>query len=542
MRYNKIITLAISCTAFALTFSGCMRNFLERNPYGVLDENTYFTKAEHADLAAMACYSSLQKMNGHWADAQLELGMTGDFSSGGFKDAQSYYGASFNPNDASLVKGIWRKGYEGIAMCNNNLKGIEHISPEILDDNLRSKYLAEIRFVKAFWYFRLIRFYGDIPLRSSVITNPKDEAAVQLPVTPQQKIIDDIILPDLEYAHKHLPNRRDAKECMRATKGAALALLTEVCVHTKQYDKAIQYGEELLSLGYSLISNPGNVLRVDYENSSEIIFAIGYSNGVETYREYYYGTIEDLGGEMGRIMRGDTYSGDYFYPSKDLIDFYQAIDGKPISKSPYYNAAEVWKNRDPRFDTTFFTPMDEITTTSGKSLHWQPKWLVNNVTGYDIQKRGVYYGENNWNKRVNNTLIRLPRVYLLLAEAYAQKSSPDFSKVNEYVNKTRKRARVYALAHPEKYIPQGLSSSQVLPDFRVSSVAEVMVAINYESRVEFFTEDCIRYFDLKRWGNLADEWSRIGNFSWQKHLQDLPYPSDEISNNRNIHQKEGWGN
>jgi len=68
--------------------------------------------------------------------------------------------------------------------------------------------------------------------------------------------------------------------------------------------------------------------------------------------------------------------------------------------------------------------MDEITTTSGVTMNWKPEWLVNGDTGYDIQKRGVYYGDNNWNRRVDNTLIRLPRVYLLMAEAYALKASP----------------------------------------------------------------------------------------------------------------------
>lgn len=84
------------------------------------------------------------------------------------------------------------------------------------------------------------------------------------------------------------------------------------------------------------------MLRVDYEACPEIIFSVGFGSGVETYREFYWGTIEDLG-EDGRIMRGDTYSGDYFYPSRELVDFYEAIDGKPINESSYYKATESWK-------------------------------------------------------------------------------------------------------------------------------------------------------------------------------------------------------
>ena len=45
-------------------------------------------------------------------------------------------------------------------------------------------------------------------------------------------------------------------------------------------------------------------------------------------RELYFGSKEDLGGDLGHLMRGDTYSADYFYPSKEFVDFFQVIDGK----------------------------------------------------------------------------------------------------------------------------------------------------------------------------------------------------------------------
>ena len=60
--------------AFAFTsliFTSCMDSFLDRNPYGAIDETTFYTEAEHANLGAMACYAKLQCLNGHWAFAQL---------------------------------------------------------------------------------------------------------------------------------------------------------------------------------------------------------------------------------------------------------------------------------------------------------------------------------------------------------------------------------------------------------------------------------------------------------------------------------------
>ena len=112
MKKTMIGTLALA----ALLTSSCMDGFLDRNPYGSIDETTFFTEAEHANLAAMACYSKLAKQNNHWADAQLELGMTGDFSPAGFKDASVFYLGTFNPNESNVVLGAWECAYEGIAV------------------------------------------------------------------------------------------------------------------------------------------------------------------------------------------------------------------------------------------------------------------------------------------------------------------------------------------------------------------------------------------------------------------------------------------
>jgi hypothetical protein len=109
MKKINILALLVLMIGF---MTSCMDDFLERNPYGSIDENTFFTKAEHADLAAMACYGKMQKLNRHWAGAQLELGMTGDLSSAGLKDGQPFYVGSFNPNESNVVKGIWQRAYE----------------------------------------------------------------------------------------------------------------------------------------------------------------------------------------------------------------------------------------------------------------------------------------------------------------------------------------------------------------------------------------------------------------------------------------------
>lgn len=523
------------CLLFLIGSTSCMEHFLDRSPYGSLDGTTFFTQKEHANLAAIAGYSTLQKFNSHWADAQLELGMSDDFSPNGLADASPFYGATFSPSEGNVVNGMWQKGFSAIAQVSKSIERIEGMDSSIIPDADKAKYLSELKFIRAFWYFRLIRFYGDLPLRSSAVEDPTDDGQVMMPLTPKEKLLSDLVIPDLIQASKSLPAKWSNEEYNRATKGAALATLVEVYVYTKEYDKAIEAGKQVESLGYRLLDDPNNVLRVDYEGNSELIFSVGHGAPAGTRREFYYGTTEDVK-DKGRIMRGDTYSGDYFYPSRDLVSSFEMIDGSKPEESSLYDPNESWKNRDPRFDATFYTPMDELTTAKGVTLMWTPDLLVNKETGYDIQKRGIYYGENTWNFRKDFVLIRLPRVYLLMAEAYALKSAPDYASAGTYIEKVRSRARRFALAHPDKYIPSGLSADQVLPPHRITSRQEALAALDYENRVEFFTEDCYRYFDLKRWDTLKVKWPMVGNFVWNDKFTNLPYPSSETNINKNITQ------
>lgn len=538
MKKNIFTTLML----LNLCLSSCMDNFLDRNPFGSIDETTFFTEPEHANLAAIACYSKLQKQNSHWGDAQLELGMTGDFSAMGFKDASPFYLGTFTPNEANVVLGIWKRAYEGIAVCNKNIEGVKSMG-DMLAKDVRDKYLAEMYFIRAFWYFRLIKFYGDVPMRSVSVEDPTNINEVQFAASSKETILNEIIIPDLKFASQKLPQIWEDASMHRATQGAAFAYLCEAFLYNQEYDKAIWAGKEVEKRGYVLEGDPGCVLRIDKEDSKEIIFSIGIANGISTYREFYFGTIEDLG-EEGRIMRGDSYSNDYFYPSEDFVNCFQAIDGTNYITSSYYKKErkEQYKYRDPRFDATFFTPYDKLLTTKNIVKTWSFDWLVNRQTGFDIQKRGVYYGDDTWNMRVDFHMMRLPLVYLHIAEAYALKKDPNFDQCSYYIEKVRGRARNFALRNRDKYVPKGLSDQSILPPFKINSIESAMEAIDYESRVEFFSEDCIRYFDLKRWGILKDIWPvKIGGI-WNDKLFNLPYPSSELSANNQLHQHGDWGN
>lgn len=131
------------------------------------------------------------------------------------------------------MKGIWQRAYQGIAVCNKNIEGVKNMPADIIDEDTRNKHLAEMLFIRAFWYFRLVQFYGDVPLRSVSVSDPTNGDDVQLAATPKNEIIKQTVLPDLEFAAQNLPDAWEDKYQNRATKGAAYAYLCEVYLYEK---------------------------------------------------------------------------------------------------------------------------------------------------------------------------------------------------------------------------------------------------------------------------------------------------------------------
>lgn len=97
----------------------------------------------------------------------------------------------------------------------------------------------------------------------------------------------------------------------------------------------------------------------------------------------------------------------------------------------------------------------------------------------------------------------------------------------------RTRARNYALAHPDKYIPAGFPENKVLPDITIGSKEDGMAKLRYERRVEFAGED-VRGYDLRRWNIEESTWAKVQGFTWDKKMRLLPIPNTEMSKNPNL--------
>lgn len=529
----KLKNILLGITLVSLLMTSCS-GFLDENPYGELTDVTFFQTEQHAEYAANACYRKLTELNGFWASGTNIFG--NHCSDDIYQNAavnSSWVRGDFSPGDNYMVNGCYKNAYTGIARCNSGILKVGAMTEEQISAEAKKRYVAEMRFIRAFWYYRLVRLYGDVPM----ITEPVDisnEAATYPSRTALNDIYSKVIIPDLEFAAANLPAQYDnSADISRATKGAAYAYLTAVYMHLKDWDKAIVEGKKVEGLGvYGLLANP-NEINVEYnEDNEEIIFKVCFDINQSTYKAKYYGT------DAGGVCRGGAWEiGNR--PHANLRDAFPLIDGNSITNDPntLYDASNFWENRDPRFDVAFYTPLDVIVNISGETVTFDKEWVLNTESGVDFQKNSLWYGPNNDQSGLDNVLMRYAEVLLYLAEAHIMKN--DFANGAKYINMVRKRARDYALANADKYNKNGLLEAQILPDVTITSVKDGMEKLRLERRIEFAGEN-VRGWDIRRWGIEKETWAAVQGITYSEKLKLFPIPQSEMDMNENLVQNSGY--
>lgn len=223
MRYIKIFLLLIAGVAL----SSCY-DFLEEEPTGSLTDESPLTSADAGKAFATGAYRALRG----WTSGTSEWGgnQAGarEYATG--KAYSQYMGArlwKFEQDDESgeedYFTGPWNNWYQGVRDCNLAIERIPTIDGLSSDD--KSKYLGEVRTLRAFYYFCLVRQYGDVIYNTETL---KDVSLAQRPRSSLKKIYDEIIVPDLEFAVKEskLPDGRSNDG--RVTKDVARAVLADV--------------------------------------------------------------------------------------------------------------------------------------------------------------------------------------------------------------------------------------------------------------------------------------------------------------------------
>ncbi|MEZ4983687.1 MAG: RagB/SusD family nutrient uptake outer membrane protein [Saprospiraceae bacterium] len=479
-----IATLALA------TFFGC-QEVLEREPKVDFTLENFFKTEEHAILATNAVYSQLRNWEVH---VFSYIGMTdiiSDDSDKGSFPADAFFlqeldEFTFTPSNIAPLS-VWNGYYTGIFRANLAIANIPDIE---MDEALRNRLVGENRFLRAYFYFNLVRWFGDVPL----ITEPFPEEFI-IPRSPTSEVYAQIIA-DLEAAAAVLPKRSayGAADVGRATSGAALGMLAKVYLTLGDFENAADYAEEvILSQEYDLYPSYAELFSRAGENSRESVFEIQATDFAEGGGGTQYNEVQGV--------RGTPNLGWGFNrPSDDLVGAYEP--GDPRREATILYVGEVLPDGS--------AIVEDNPAVIGERYN-QKAWVPEPLGG-------------NGNGPGNIRVLRFADILLIAAEALNETDQTGQALV--YLNRVRARARG--------------NSTTLLPNVTTTDPALLRERIWRERRVELAMEQH-RWFDLVRQGRAASVMQALGkNFVVNQH-ELFPIPQQEIDLSAGaLSQNQGW--
>ncbi|WP_342089272.1 RagB/SusD family nutrient uptake outer membrane protein [Dyadobacter sp. OTU695] len=448
---------AISCT-----------DDLDVAPPDKLSTNIFWKSETDADLALTGLYNFLYAPSGGYATSQYQVFAWDNFSDDSY--GQYNYGggtsalsSGITPQSGDFVSNYYTNNYKAIAAINSFLANVG----KVLKGDKLGQYEGEAYFLRAFNYFWLAQLYGNVVITTE---DPFSVDFKSARAKSEKAEVLKLIEEDLTKAIASLPD--NAYKDGHAVKSTAQGYLVRVLLYQKKYAEAAALAKQIIDGSkYSLLVNyEGNFFKPAQNSSTEIMFSVKYLQPNLLHQDVALAvSLQRWKGELG---------------TQDLINEYEAIDGKDIASSAVYDPAKPFEKRDPRMRLTFFFPGDTkaqgwpftgdlSVATPGKDswingFYAVKKWLDPSLVNPD-------YGAIDEGDFV---LLRYADILLMYAEAENEAKGP--ANAIMAVNQVRKRAGMPALA-------AGLSQ------------AELREKIRHERRVEFALEGQ-RYFDLRRWG------------------------------------------
>ncbi|NLR94060.1 RagB/SusD family nutrient uptake outer membrane protein [Flammeovirga agarivorans] len=456
-----------------LLLLGSCSNLLEKTPQGQETSADYFKTQDGALKATNAIYESLRGWNTTaWGPIGL-VDIASDDADKGSTSTDSYdmielNNASYLPNNGT-IQGYYNEHYQAINRTN---QVIINVPEGEFDENLKARYIAEAKCLRAFFYFNLVRAYGGMPIVDRLL-NPEEYKVSRS--TKEETYA--FIIKDLEEAVEILPTKSqyDLSELGRVTKGTAQALLAKVYLFqasfsgsNEDYQKSLNAAEALIQSGeYSLYPNFAEIFRLEGENCSESIFEVQTHDFQQGGGSSQFTEIQGIRSNV--LNKGWGFN----IPSKSLRDAFEA--------------------NDPRYDATIITAGQtlydgEVMPRPEDGIFGDNSDPINEFYSYKVYSPSHNGGNNN--SPMNIRLLRYSDIILVAAEA--SNALGNSSKALGYLNSVRARART------------GLN---VLPDVTVSDQVQLREAIWNERRVELAMEQH-RYFDLMRMDDVSPGYAK----------------------------------
>lgn len=527
----KYILLPLLAT---MVFSYC-NDPLDRPPLGNLDATTFYQTETDFEAASLAAYSTM--LNFYFD--QFGLGwMQGILlpdddvrNSRGSNDQEEFVWLS-NNNQFTF---LWEESYKGILRANVVLDRLPEAT-NFSDDSNKTRFEAEAKFMRAYFYFILARNWGTPPIVEELIT---DLGSTNIP-NSQPGEVWDLIESDFTFAKNNLPEQWDTDNIGRATKWSAQGMLGKVKLFRAQWENnAAKYGEaitefnEIVSSGsFNLTSDFNDNFEIETENNSESLFEIQMSRGdFNPWLSTDHPSQEGAAGSGRRIFTGASCDEGNCAPGANSHGYGQIH----ITA----NLQNEFEPNDPRRPLTIFLEGDLYTETDT----FRANWSITGSTPAKYIKPFDPAGFPNNITTNNERILRYADVLLMLAEAELLGNNNTVRAV-ELINLVRERAR----NNWEIYNPDIPRPDDLLPDIASGiSADEMFDALVHERRVELALE-CHRYDDLVRWHRAGlinittdiDFGNTIAGQNWEVKNLLKPIPQRELDINTNLRQNDGY--
>ena len=424
-----------------LVLAGCSKKFLDVPPQGQTTEVLALTDPDAAGKLVGGVYNTLYfggfdkttvgflwQLTNDVASDDADKGSTpGDFNSGGMGDIDNFVHTPTN----FIFNNIWNGHFNAIISAN---KAIDVLGKSTIDAATKNRLLGEARFLRGFYYFNLVRFFGGVPKITNVpLPSEGNSAALNTRATAAE--IYTVIIDDLQFAADNLPLKGDAAtQTGRANKGAAQAYLAKVYLYQKNWAKVLELTNAVITSNkYALVTDYNFIFREKPvggqggTNNSESIFEV--QTGINAGENAVSPLFSNGQGPRGRGGWNDLGFG-FNTPTSDLSGFYEAGDTRrngtiifinPTVPAPGSTGTVLWDGyRIPSKDSV------ENDRYSYKAYH-------------STIAESPQITNNKDTKPKNIRLMRYAEVLLMYAEASAMAGSGDGANK---LNQVRARANL----------------------------------------------------------------------------------------------------
>lgn len=520
---KKIFVSIIAITLFA----ACSKDFLELSPVDEQTETSFYQTPAQALQALVSVYNQLNI--GDYDNIHLvsEIASDNCFGGGGTSDLVWKQWDRFQ-EAANMNLGLWQKYYTGIYRANVLLSKIDGVNWGA-DTTLKTVYTAEARYLRAYFYFDLVRVFGNIPLATKPLTVSEYNIPQAAPADVYKQIAE-----DLQYAAEQLPATPyqgiSPNNYGRVTKWAAQALLGRVYLYYTGYynqpdlagvinkTQVITYLDNVINAsGYGLIDSFPRLWQASGqsfagEDNKETVWSIKFTyKGLGNWDQH----------------NGNRMQVDIGIRSQVLDPYYKGWGAGTVS-SKLWNAYDA---TDTRRNASIISIEDENLTSytlgdqSQYTGYFWKKYMPLNDGNAD-SKGGNFQIDNYF----DDIIIRYADVLLMAAELNLD---VDLSKAQNYYNQVRDRAFLNTISR--KTLTADANGKKLIME---------------ERRLEFALEG-LRYWDLLRQGMSVAK-AAIDNSSSDSQLEVnfrtetqglFKIPEQEINLSSGVYkQNPGWAN